>query len=193
MKEWLMDPENQNLLKTMLIASGFGIGFFVLAVAVLFTVVYVFQPPNKTVSETVWVKPNTASTEIETTQSLYSDESENVLETNAMLERAAVSAVEMQQLIQQRDQLYLGFKQISTGLSQGQKPDLNRVQSMLLQQEQLVQAGVLRAEDAMNYSQFLKQILPEIADSNHSIIVEQVANGVAVRMALMFLILGGKA
>ncbi len=40
-----------------------------------------------------------------------------------MLERAAVSAVEMQQLIQQRDQLYLGFKQISTGLSQGQKPD----------------------------------------------------------------------
>ncbi|WP_180111781.1 hypothetical protein [Acinetobacter sp. YH12136] len=140
-----------------------GIGFFVLAVAVLFTVVYVFQPPNKTVLETVWVKPNTASTEIETTQSLYSDESENVLETNAMLERAAVSAVEMQQLIQQRDQLYLGFKQISTGLSQGQKPDLNRVQSMLLQQEQLVQAGVLRAEDAMNYSQFLKQILPEIA------------------------------
>jgi len=37
------------------------------------------------------------------------------------------------------------------------------------------------------------EILPEIADSNHSIIVEQVANGVAVRMALMFLILGGKA
>ncbi len=67
---------------------------------------------------------------------------------------------------EQRDQLYLGFKQISTGLSQGQKPDLNRVQSMLLQQEQLVQAGVLRAEDAMNYSQFLKQILPEIAGAN---------------------------
>jgi aspartate carbamoyltransferase catalytic subunit len=37
------------------------------------------------------------------------------------------------------------------------------------------------------------EILPEIADSNQSIIVEQVANGVAVRMALMFLILGGKA
>jgi aspartate carbamoyltransferase catalytic subunit len=37
------------------------------------------------------------------------------------------------------------------------------------------------------------EILPEIADSHHSIIVEQVANGVAVRMALMFLILGGKA
>ena len=36
------------------------------------------------------------------------------------------------------------------------------------------------------------EILPEIADSSQSIIVEQVANGVAVRMALMFLILGGK-
>ena len=36
------------------------------------------------------------------------------------------------------------------------------------------------------------EILPEIADSNQSLIVEQVANGVAVRMALMFLILGGK-
>lgn len=36
------------------------------------------------------------------------------------------------------------------------------------------------------------EILPEIADSAQSIIVEQVANGVAVRMALMFLILGGK-
>lgn len=37
------------------------------------------------------------------------------------------------------------------------------------------------------------EILPEIADGKHSIIVEQVANGVAIRMALMFLILGGKA
>ncbi len=37
------------------------------------------------------------------------------------------------------------------------------------------------------------EILPEIADCNRSVIVEQVANGVAVRMALMFLILGGKA
>jgi aspartate carbamoyltransferase catalytic subunit len=37
------------------------------------------------------------------------------------------------------------------------------------------------------------EILPEIADSKHSVIVEQVANGVAIRMALMFLILGGKA
>lgn len=37
------------------------------------------------------------------------------------------------------------------------------------------------------------EILPEVADSEHSIIIEQVTNGVAVRMALLFLILGGKA
>ncbi len=36
------------------------------------------------------------------------------------------------------------------------------------------------------------EILPEIADSNQSIIIEQVANGVAVRMALIYLTLGGK-
>jgi aspartate carbamoyltransferase catalytic subunit len=36
------------------------------------------------------------------------------------------------------------------------------------------------------------EILPEIADSQQSIILEQVANGVAVRMALLFLMLGGK-
>ncbi len=36
------------------------------------------------------------------------------------------------------------------------------------------------------------EILPEIADSDHSVILEQVTNGVAVRMALLFLMLGGK-
>lgn len=36
------------------------------------------------------------------------------------------------------------------------------------------------------------EILPEIADSSRSLILEQVTNGVAVRMALLFLILGGK-
>ncbi|MCD4650869.1 MAG: aspartate carbamoyltransferase, partial [Candidatus Cloacimonetes bacterium] len=35
------------------------------------------------------------------------------------------------------------------------------------------------------------EILPEIADSERSLIIQQVANGVAVRMALLFLMLGG--
>jgi len=37
------------------------------------------------------------------------------------------------------------------------------------------------------------EILPEIADSEQSLILNQVANGVNVRMALLFLMLGGKA
>jgi aspartate carbamoyltransferase catalytic subunit len=37
------------------------------------------------------------------------------------------------------------------------------------------------------------EILPEVADSSNSIIIEQVTNGVAIRMALLFLILGGKS
>jgi aspartate carbamoyltransferase catalytic subunit len=36
------------------------------------------------------------------------------------------------------------------------------------------------------------EILPEIADSKQSLIIQQVTNGVAVRMALLFLLLGGK-
>ncbi len=36
------------------------------------------------------------------------------------------------------------------------------------------------------------EILPEIADSQQSLIIEQVANGVAVRMAILFLMLGGE-
>ncbi|MCL2064891.1 MAG: aspartate carbamoyltransferase catalytic subunit [Candidatus Cloacimonetes bacterium] len=36
------------------------------------------------------------------------------------------------------------------------------------------------------------EILPEIVESSQSVIIEQVTNGVAVRMALLFLILGGK-
>ncbi len=36
------------------------------------------------------------------------------------------------------------------------------------------------------------EILPEIADSQQSLIIEQVANGVAVRMAILFLLLGGE-
>ena len=36
------------------------------------------------------------------------------------------------------------------------------------------------------------ELTPDVADSSQSVILEQVTNGVAVRMALMYLILGGK-
>ncbi len=37
------------------------------------------------------------------------------------------------------------------------------------------------------------EIAPEVADSARSTIVEQVANGVSVRMAVLYLLLGGKS
>jgi aspartate carbamoyltransferase catalytic subunit len=37
------------------------------------------------------------------------------------------------------------------------------------------------------------EMAPEVADGPYSVILEQVANGVAVRMALLYLLLGGKA
>ena len=35
------------------------------------------------------------------------------------------------------------------------------------------------------------EITPEVADGPHSVILEQVTNGVAVRMAVLFQLLGG--
>jgi aspartate carbamoyltransferase catalytic subunit len=36
------------------------------------------------------------------------------------------------------------------------------------------------------------EIAPEVADGPFSVILDQVTNGVAVRMALLYLVLGGK-
>jgi aspartate carbamoyltransferase catalytic subunit len=36
------------------------------------------------------------------------------------------------------------------------------------------------------------EISPEVADGPHSLILEQVTNGVAVRMAMLYLLIGGE-
>jgi aspartate carbamoyltransferase catalytic subunit len=36
------------------------------------------------------------------------------------------------------------------------------------------------------------ELAPDVADSRQSVILDQVTNGVAIRMALMYLVLGGK-
>lgn len=140
-----------------------GIGFFIIAVAVLFVVVYVFQPRPAPVTETVSVRSNVTPTAMSPILTLHAENTAQTaffpIQTEGKEQESTQAA-----LIQQRDQLYWSFEQISLGLSQGQKPDLNQVQSMLFQQEQLVQAGVLKLEDALGYSLFLKQILPEIAN-----------------------------
>lgn len=69
-------------------------------------------------------------------------------------------ATRTKELIQQRDQLYKNFEEISTGLGQGQQPDFRQINTLLVQQRELVKAGILSSEEAITYSQFLRQILP---------------------------------
>jgi uncharacterized protein YcgL (UPF0745 family) len=72
------------------------------------------------------------------------------------------------ELLQQRDRLYQDFEHISEALSQGQQPDLRQINALLDQQSKLVRAGVLSAEEAISYSQFLKQILPALDNQINS-------------------------
>lgn len=66
------------------------------------------------------------------------------------------------ELLRQRDQLYSEFAALSQSLSQGQKPDVQKVEMLLQKQIQLVSSGVLSAQDALNYCQFLRKIMPEM-------------------------------
>ena len=66
------------------------------------------------------------------------------------------------QLLQQREQVYQQFQAINTQLSQGQQPDQNKMINLLEQQYALVQKGVVKADEAISYIQYLRQILPEM-------------------------------
>lgn len=66
------------------------------------------------------------------------------------------------QLLQQREQVYQQFQAINTQLSQGQQPDQNEMINLLEQQYTLVQKGVVKADEAILYIQYLRQILPEM-------------------------------
>lgn len=81
MKEWLMDPENQNLLKTMMIASGFGVGFFVLKGLdfLKFPFVLLFSAFTTKISftNTVWSE-----------QDLYNNFSKKILDSKKWLYRS---------------------------------------------------------------------------------------------------------
>jgi hypothetical protein len=67
-----------------------------------------------------------------------------------------------QAALQQRDRLYKEFEGISISLSHGQQPDARKVDELLQQQMQLVKSGVLSAQDAINYCEFLSKVMPEM-------------------------------
>ena len=66
------------------------------------------------------------------------------------------------QLLQQREQVYQQLQAINTQLSQGQQPEQNEMLNLLEQQYALVQKGVVKADEAISYIQYLRQILPEM-------------------------------
>lgn len=76
----------------------------------------------------------------------------------------------MPQLIEQRDELYHKFGQISFEMIEGQKPDLRNISVMLKEHHQLVESGVISVQDAENYLDFLKKVFPEMeSELNHYI------------------------
>ncbi|SRR5690606_2859346 len=80
----------------------------------------------------------------------------------ASLEHEQKVLQQRQQFIQQRDVLYMQLANISNHLSQGKKPDLREVSSMLETQRQLVKVKVISVPEASATIQFLQKILPEM-------------------------------
>lgn len=117
----------------------------------LIIVVYIFKPLSTTPPNTVQPQEKPIPTETIL-------EKKRVL--NAPVQANTVTLSNQVELIQQRDRLYQDFEEISNSLSVGQQPDLRQVSDLLDKQKQLVKTGVLSANDAISYCQFLRQILP---------------------------------
>ena len=117
----------------------------------LIIVIYIFKPLSTTPPNTAKPKEKTIPTEtiLEKKQVLI-----------APIQANTVTVSNQAELIQQRDRLYQDFEEISDSLSVGQQPDLRQVSDLLDKQKQLVKTGVLSANDAISYCQFLRQILP---------------------------------
>jgi len=120
-------------------------------ILLLIVVVYLFKPPPPAPLNTA--KPKEKPTLTETTL-------EKKVIISAPVQANPVPLSNQAELIQQRDRLYQGFAGISDSLSHGEQPDLRQVSQMLDQQKQLVKTGIVTADEAISYCQFLKQILP---------------------------------
>lgn len=117
----------------------------------LIIMVYIFKPLSTTPPNTVQPKEKPIPTETIL---------EKKLVLSAPVQANTVTVSNQAELIQQRDRLYQDFEEISNSLSVGQQPNLRQVSDLLDKQKQLVKTGVLSANDAISYCQFLRQILP---------------------------------
>lgn len=64
--------------------------------------------------------------------------------------------------IKDRDLIYAEFGQLSFEMIEGRKPNFRQLSELLQQHQVLVDAKVIRLQDAINYLEFLKQVFPEI-------------------------------
>jgi len=128
---------------------GLIIGFIVTLSLII--VVYIFKPLSSPPVDTAKAKP---------TPALVVAPVEKKVISTTPVQTDTVSVPNQAELLQQRDRLYKNFAAISDALSHGQQPDLRQVSQMLEQQKQLVRTGMVAADEAISYCQFLRQILP---------------------------------
>jgi phosphoglycerate-specific signal transduction histidine kinase len=143
------------------IQLGLIIGFMV--TLSLFVVVYIFKPLSSPPVDTAKAKPTPAL--------VVAPVEKKVLSTTPV-QTDTVSVPNQAELLQQRDRLYKNFAAISDALSHGQQPDLRQVSQMLEQQKQLVRTGMVAADEAISYCQFLRQILPAMEHQIDQNIIE---------------------
>ena len=143
------------------IQLGLIIGFMV--TLSLFVVVYIFKPLSSPPVDTAKAKP---------TPALVVAPVEKKVISTTPVQTDTVSVPNQTALLQQRDQLYKNFAAISDALSHGQQPDLRQVSQMLEQQKQLVRTGMVAADEAISYCQFLRQILPAMEHQIDQNIIE---------------------
>lgn len=102
----------------------------------------------------------------------------------AMIEAAPISSSSPQvehieqpnteQLMQQRDTLYIQFGQISAEMMEGKKPDLRQFSVLIHQHQQLFQQGIISIEDAENDIGFFSRVFPEM-ESEIGLYLDEIA------------------
>lgn len=141
-----------------------------LMVVLLLAIIYIFKPSTST-------QINTAEPIVDNVPAMKTSEPNKTPSKQDNL--TSEQNINQKELIQQREQLYKKFQDINTALSRGQQPDAGQISKMLEQQKQLVQSGIVPADEAISNAQFLKQILPVMQAQIHRHILqlEQLRHG----------------
>lgn len=80
---------------------------------------------------------------------------------------SVTTVAQEQQLLQQRDAMYVELGQIAMQMMEGQKPDLRHVSALIQQHHMLVQKGVISLSDAQTDVEFWGKVFPEMSHELH--------------------------